>query len=279
MCPREKLTRPKTIMSFDHFANLVDESKLRGAKIISIFGFGEPLLDPGISKKVAYCSGKGLETFITTNGSLLTYKMARMLRWANLTKIRISLHGTGENYDSVHRGLNFQKFTRNLTSFIDVNKDRQIQSELTMMPLNGEPVNAIRRRWEGALDHLEIWHPHNWGSTKKYRKLKRKLKTCGRPFSGPVQINADGKMMVCCFDFNAEMTVGDTYKDSIESILKGKKFKAIRDKHRTGVLKGLPCENCDQLNEYEESPLLFSTKDKTRGINRTSTNKFELKEI
>jgi hypothetical protein len=279
MCPREKLTRPQTMMSFHHFKKLVDEAESLGAEIISIFGFGEPLLDPGVAAKVAYCTQLGLETFITTNASLLTRKMAQGLKKAGLAKLRISMHGVGKNYEAVHLGLSWDKFTKNICSFLEVNHDHQIKSELTVIPMHGESVGAIRRSWESAFDDLEIWKPHGWGGAKKYRKLKRKLKTCGRPFSGPVQINADGMMMVCCFDFNGEMTIGNTHMKSIEDILKGKSMAIFQERHKHGILDGLPCEYCDQLNEYEESPLLFSTKDETRGINKTSTNKFELKEI
>jgi len=279
ICPRDKLTRPQTIMPFDHFKKLVDEAKSLGAEIISIFGFGEPLIDPGVAAKVAYCTQQGLETFITTNASLLTRKMSGALKLAGLTKLRISMHGTSENYEAVHRGLSFKKFTKNFSDFLDVNSDHEIKSELTVIPMHGESVDFILRTWGGAVDDIEIWKPHNWGSAKDYRKIKRKLKTCGRPFSGPVQINADGMMMICCFDFNGEMTVGNTYMSSIEEILKGKVYEIIRIRHRNGILDGLPCEHCDQLNEYKESPLLYSSKDETRGINKTSTNKFELKEI
>ena len=277
MCPREKLTRPQTIMPFSHFKDLVDEAESLGAEIISIFG--EPLLDPGVAAKVAYCTQLDLETFITTNASLLTRKMSKSLKKAGLTKLRISMHGTGKNYESVHKGLSWAKFTENICDFIVVNGDHQIRTELTTMPINGESVEGIRQTWEGTFDDLEIWKPHGWGGAKAYRDLKRVKKTCGRPFSGPVQINADGMMMVCCFDFNGEMTIGNTRMKSIRNILNGKSLAIIKERHRLGILDGLPCEHCDQLNEYEESPLLFSTKDETRGINKTSTNKFELKEI
>jgi radical SAM protein with 4Fe4S-binding SPASM domain len=102
-------------------------------------------------------------------------------------------------------------------------------------------------------------------------------KTCGRPFNGHIQINADGKMMVCCFDFDGKLTVGDTYKDSIADILKGDKFNEIREKHKTGDHTGTVCEKCDQLNENDH-PLIYSSRDPDREIGKTSSTKFKLKE-
>jgi hypothetical protein len=265
-------------MGIGHFVKLVDEAKELGAEIISIFGYGEPLLDPGVGKKISYCTHKGLKTFITTNASRLTPKMISALVKAKLTKIRISMHGSGKSYENVHRGLNWKQFTQNITTFMELNNG-QIETELTIIPMNGESISDIIKQWDGFFDHLEIWRPHNWAYGKKFRHVNPENKTCGRPFSGPVQINADGSMMVCCFDFDAKMTVGTTHRQSIEQILKGRDFERIRTKHRIGNLEDLPCESCDQLNHYDKSPLLFSTKDETRGINKTSTNKFKLKEI
>lgn len=154
------------------------------------------------------------------------------------------------------------------------------KTNVSVIPMNGETVEEIRDFWEFQVDYLEIWRPHSWAGAKDYRIPTRKKNTCGRPFSGPVQINSDGNMMVCCFDFNGMMTVGNTYENTIEEILKGKEFERIREKHRSGDLSGLPCEHCDQLNEYteEDYPLLYSNRDVNKEINVTSSTKFKLME-
>ena len=74
------------------------------------------------------------------------------------------------------------------------------------------------------------------------------------------------------------MTIGDTYKDSVESILFGYELEKIKYKHDIGDLTGLPCEVCDQLNEYDEenSPLLYSNRDPNKEIGVTSTLKEKL---
>jgi hypothetical protein len=146
---------------------------------------------------------------------------------------------------------------------------------MSVIPMHGESVNEIRKFWGNAVDELEIWKPHDWAGGREYRDVVAKKKSCGRPFRGPVQINADGNMMVCCYDFNAEMVVGDTYKNTIEEILKGAKFNAIRRCHKTGSLVGLPCVTCDQLNEGDE-PLLYSSVDPECTVGKTSSTKFNL---
>jgi sulfatase maturation enzyme AslB (radical SAM superfamily) len=279
ICPREKMTRKKCTMPNGHFDYLVDQAKELGADTISIFGYGEPLLDQGVVNKVAYCNRKGLKTFITTNGSLLNTNMATWLLEAGLDKIRLSVHGMFDDYERVHIGLKFYPVMRNIQNFIAKNNTRfghQCTTALSVIPMGGESVEYIREVWEDAFDELEIWKPHNWTDGRHYRyATKERKKTCGRPSKGPIQINADGKMMVCCFDYDAKMTVGDTYKNSIEEIVKGHDFWRIRKYHEYGLLSKLPCSTCDQLF-VGDNPLLYSNVDETCSTGKTSSTKFSL---
>jgi len=280
ICSRDKLSRPITTMSTNNFREIVAEAADMGAEVISPFGFGEPLIDKGIADKVHFCTDNNLDTFLTTNSSLLDAKASTELMDAGLTHIRFSAHGFYENYNNVHRGLNFDTFHRNTFRFIR-DSDGLVTVSVSVIPMHRESVEEIVDFWKPGriVDYLEIWKPHNWTSAKNYRgNTVQRKKTCGRPFNGPLQINADSTVMVCCFDYNGNMTVGDLKKESIEDVLKGAKFEAIREKHRTGNLKGLPCDTCDQLNLGNGNPLLYSNRDPDRNTNCTSSTKFQLKE-
>lgn len=273
------MTRRKMVMQNRHFNRLVDESVLLGAKTISIFGYGEPLTDKGVINKVAYCTSRGLDTFITTNASLLNTEIATLLLKAGLKKIRFSVHGTYKNYEAIHRNLKFKDTLRNIQNFLAKNTVKyhnQCKVAVSVIPMSGESVAEIRKFWGDMVDELEIWKPHNWTDGRDYREsTPERKKTCGRPHKGPVQINADGNMMVCCYDFDAKMIVGNTYKNSIAEILRGDDFRLIRKCHSHGRLDGLPCETCDQLN-IGDNPLLYSSIDPDCKEGKTSSTKFSL---
>ena len=267
-------------MDNGHFKELVRQSRLLGATDITVFGYGEPLMDKNLWSKIFMCGG--LRTNLTTNGSLLDATTSFALLNSGLKHIRFSAHGFGETYELVHKKLKWGKFLKNVTGFIEINDysfDHACLTDVTVIPMHGESVDEIRDFWESKVDYLEIWRPHNWTDGKSYRPIARKKKTCGRPFRGPVQINADGKVMVCCFDYDAKMTVGDTHKNTIEEILKGDRFNEIREAHTTGKLDGLICQTCDQLNIEEQNPLLYSNRDKDMVIGKTSSTKFNLLEV
>lgn len=271
------MTRKNMVMGTGHFKYLVDQAKELGAKTISVFGYGEPLIDKEIAEKVRYCTHNDLKTFVTTNASLLNYDMSFDLLKAGIRQIRFSVHALSpQNYNEIHKGLLYQSVMRNIGNFTAINNKYKFgcRIQVTVIPMNGEDLDSIKMAWKGF--ELEVWKPHNWTDGRQYRKLtKKRKKTCGRPHKGPVQINADGKMMVCCFDYNAEMIVGDTHKNTIEDILKSDAFNSIRKQHESGNLSGLPCKTCDQLN-IGDSPLLYSTVDSSCAIGKTSSTKFKL---
>jgi len=281
-CPRDEMTRPKVTMKYPHFRQLVEQAYALGVDTVSPFGFGEPLMDSKIADKIELCNIMGFNTFLTTNATRLTVEKSFDLLKAGLSHIRFSVHGVGFNYERVQKGFTWNETITNINNFLKVNHvkyEHKCKVSVSIIPMHNEDIKDLKMFWERPeIDYLEIWKPHNWSTVKNYRKpTRKKLKTCGRSTHGPIQIQSDGKVIPCCFMTNAEVVLGDTYTDALENIIKGKKYNAFREAHRTGNLKGLPCETCDQLY-IGENPLLYSSRDKDRNIHVTSSTKFKLKE-
>lgn len=283
ICAHGRMVRPKGIMPTDFFEKVVIQAKDMGADLISPFGFGEPLLDKELPDKIQICTDLGLKTFITTNGSLCNHDNVTALLNAGLSHLRISVHALNkEDYEVVQKGLNWETTFENIFNTFEIKNtyypDKKVS--LTVIPMNGETVDEIRDFWEPHADWLEIWRPHNWATVKRYRnKTINRKKTCHRPERGPLQLQWDGMVIPCCFLTNAELVLGDAHEQSLEEILKGNKYEELREKHREGDLKGLPCEDCDQLNIETEDVLLYSSRDKERKVGKTSSNKFNLEEL
>ena len=281
MCPREKMTRPLVTMPTGHFKYLASQGHALGVQTVSLFGHGEPLLDNELSDKIRYCSEAQFDTFITSNASLLSPDSSYELLEAGLSHIRFSAHGFGDNYNKVHSGLSWLRFLENVGEFLRVRNelDSDCAVSVSVIPMHGEDVETIRRFWEPLVDFLEVWKPHNWADGREYRsKTVKRKKTCGRPESGPIQIQADGLVIVCCWDYDGKMVVGDTNKNTLEEILQSEAFDEIRHRHKIGDHTGLLCEHCDQLNVETESPLLYSNRDYSREPGRLSSTKIKLKE-
>ena len=282
ICSHHKMTRPKGIMSSFFFKELISQAKDMGAKLISPFGFGEPLLDPTLEDKIQLCTNFGLETFITTNGSLCFRGRILNLFNAGLNHLRISVHAINkENYSKIHFYLDWNQLATNIYHLLKIRNDAfpNVRVSITTIPMHGETVDQIKDFWKDTfgIEDIEIWRAHNWGETKNYRpKTQKRLKTCGRPFRGPIQIEWDGTIIPCCFLTDNELTLGNAKGKSLKNILLDNPYQELRKRHKSGDLEGLPCENCDQLNIEKESVLLYSKHDPDCNINRTSSLKFDL---
>lgn len=278
MCARDKMTRPKGTMTTRTFNKLAIQARDLGANLVSLFGFGEPLLDKELKFRIRLCKTFGMDTFITTNGSLCTWEKMFELFSAGLTHIRFSVHGKNGEYERIQHGLKYDTAMTNIFSALHLRDklfpDRKIS--VTVTPMNGDSIEQLRE-WELiGVDWLEIWRAHNWGTVKRYRPKTEKQRRCFRPLVGPLQIQWDGNIIPCCFLTNAEIVLGNAHKQTLEEILKGKPYEEFRQRHEEGNLEGLPCYDCDQRNIEHENPLLYSNRDKERKINTTSSMKFEL---
>src|SRR5258706_11027576 len=78
MCPRETHKQPKEDMTAEIFERLIQGAASTGEHMMLI-GLGEPLLDPAIFERIAYCEQHGISTLLSTNGTLLDEEAANEL--------------------------------------------------------------------------------------------------------------------------------------------------------------------------------------------------------
>lgn len=265
MCPRESHDREHGVMDFEKYRASIDEVAALGAKQIVLTGFGEPMLDKGLEDKISYAKSKGLRTYIITNGSALTYKRAHRLLIAGLDEMRVSFYGMkAKSYNAVMRGLEFDRTVRNLMEFLAIRHalkaDCKVQLSYLILPENEADTQDFIDFWEGKVDAIEVWKPHNFGDGKDYRKRQGIKRTCGRPENGPLQIQWNGEVIPCCYDYNNQIVLGNAFEDSVPDILTGEAYEDLRDAHRKGEFHRFPyCDQCDQLLEHSDA-LVYSNR-------------------
>ena len=265
MCPRDnhKLGREHGIMSFENFKRSLDEVIQLGCKQVVLTGFGEPLVDKQLEKKVEYVKSRGLSTYIISNGSLLTKKRATNLIQAGLDELRISFYGMRkETYETVMVGLKFDVTMKNLLGFLDLRdelgfKRPRLELNWLELPENAGDTDAFQEYWEPRADAIEIWKPHNFGDGRSYRERFDEValkNTCGRPENGPLQIQWTGEVIPCCYDYNNQIVLGNAFEQPVLEILNGEKYELLRLAHREKKFALFPfCNQCDQLLEHAEA--------------------------
>ena len=301
MCPRDTHDRPKGYMPMEFYTSIVNEVVQMGAKQITLVNFGEPFIDPTLEDKIWYATQRGLRTYLITNASLFHLpskskfakefgdpngkpmtKIEAAVR-AGLTEVRLSFYGaTKEVYESVMVGGKFEqteanirmasemrnKFGKDIVSpttketikspeismyFLEFNKNQKETSKEMQDFLNYTRPFA---------DYIEVWRPHNFGDGRHYRDLKQEKRSCGRPNSGPIQINWKGIVVPCCYDYNEEIPLGNVAQQTVEEMLKGAAYEKLREAHNTKQFHLVPyCDTCDQLCERNDA-LVVSTNPK-----------------
>ncbi|MBF0216003.1 MAG: SPASM domain-containing protein [Candidatus Omnitrophica bacterium] len=270
ICPREKLTRWKGTMDNKLFFDLLDKILAESSqyKICTFSGFGEPFLDEGIFEKIKYARNKGLEVLMLTNASLLNAEKFKTLDDLGVSSLRVSFYGASrETYQKMHNVKNadiFDKIEKVLCHVSRIRRNtRLILSYNIGKGINDDDVEKWIAFWKDRTDLLEVWRPHNWIDGREYRVVQsEKLKTCGRPFNTPLQVQVDGTVNMCCFDFNGQLELGDLRTMTLEEIFKSPRYLKIRSCHESGEYEGsgLICENCDQRNKDKSDVMVYNSK-------------------
>ncbi len=97
-------------LSYDNELNreqslaMIDDLAAFGVPVI-LFSGGEPTVHPRLAEYAEYAVSKGMRAVISTNGTLITKEMAKVLKEIGLSYVGISLDGLEETHDNF-RGIN-----------------------------------------------------------------------------------------------------------------------------------------------------------------------------
>ena len=281
--PTDDFTRPKTIMPMDVYKFYIDKaiSEL-GEKLqeTTVSGFGEAFIDKTIVDKIRYATEAGLGVHILTNGSMLTKEMVDEIYDIGVLDLRFSLHTVNSdhydkimNYSNKNYGLDNVMETVNYS--IDnkpINTDVIITADI--VDINKNDVDELVNTFDDRC-FLEIWGPHNWVYGKEYRSRSapNTYDTCGRPFNGPIQLQIAGDIIMCCFDFNNQMVLGNFKDQTLAEIYEGELYKRINKHHSAGTCKesDLICNGCDQLQNKKDI-VIYNNRRKKEGIEQVTTS-------
>jgi len=272
ICPHDKITRDIGTIEFDLFKKIFDKvmSETGQYNILTFSGMGESLLDKELDQKIEYVKKqkKDMSVLILTNASLLSVSRFRQLQALGVDSIRVSFYGNDpESYSKMHGIDNKELFSRIRGNLVKISQTKSTTKLLLTLNVFDVKIKDYTREWikfwRDKADLVEVWRPHNWGDGKNYRTLqKEKLKTCGRPFKGPLQVQVDGTVNMCCFDFDGKLVIGDLNTQSLEDIFSSAEYKKIVKHHQSGDFTGsdLICENCDQRNKDKSDVMIYNSK-------------------
>ena len=285
MCPQDKRTGGRhkgflTKMSLLEFENYVSDCAKHGLRVVNLDGSGEATINRLLPEYIKIVKRYGAQAVIFSNGFKMQGQFMKDCVDAGLDFFRFSFIGpTPELYDTwMHntRGSNYHLIKNNIKEMVAYVKESGSDCTIETYHLitDNAKLEEELQQYIELVDELgvktEIWKMHNWSGAYDIGDNARKgeVKTCGRPFSPDVVIRAgglDGKrgaVHPCCqvLGRDEEAVLGHASENTIEEIIRGEEYSALRQAHRTGDYPNY-CRDCDFLLDDPEV-LVYTNHDR-----------------
>jgi len=267
MCNTHLSKRPFGYMELDLFELILKELIKIGINSVGLHTVGEPLMYKDLDGLFNLIDKYNFKISLSTNGQF-PHRLKNLLRSYShlLNDIRFSIDGaTPKVYENIRRGAEFKKLIQSLEIFhkfnhekINYNLDVKIGSVINMTNIYEIPTffktygkycwpENIRFTLINSLspDSSYFWE------TLPFPNLVRKTVPCIMPFKSII-FTYDGKITLCCRDYNGDLVVGDIRNNSIIEIWNGKLSEKIRNQHL--ISKDLEIELCQEC--YSPIPFI-----------------------
>lgn len=273
MCRTSLATRQKGRMKQDVLRRVLDMVDGHNAIGVELHTIGDPLVNPDLDKVLADLRQKRLTTALTTNGQLL-HKQWRVLReYRDVCRgLTFSIDGaTPETYERIRVGATWERLLENLELAVRelrgvipimiamvVSKDnsREVGRYITTFrsyvddprfDLQFNPLDSLSG--EAATDYFD--------RNNLFPCQTRPNDRCRFVIGESLFFHVDGRVSLCCRDYDGSLVVGDTATQTIDDIWNSDPFVKFQKAHRTGVLDDYRlCKTCSVL--APEARELFS---------------------
>ncbi len=261
-CPHKEMKRQIGCMDLSLTKRIIDECTRCGINYVTIYGFGEPLLDKLFFDRVKYAKDKGIERVTTnTNAAFLNETRAGQVLDSDLDEIYISFDAAApETHKTVRPHLDFENIEKNIKGLIELrNTYRRSKPKIFLSfvetPDNAHEVQQYINQWRKAVDGISISLMHNWtGSINRRHEHKPYKRDPCRLLWTDMVISWNGDTPLCCNDYENKVVLGNIKESPIEEIWGGEKINEIREYHRRGKFDRVPtCAKCE-YNYHHKSP-------------------------
>jgi MoaA/NifB/PqqE/SkfB family radical SAM enzyme len=254
-CPRDDMERRQGIMDMALFQKVADECASLGIGHIRMHNYGEAFMDRQLVEKVRYAKRLGIpEVGLISNGSLITEAAARGMVDAGLDAINISVDAAGKDvFERTRLGLNYDKVIANVERLIRIRDEAGKRRPKLILSFvrqnNSSEEQTFIEHWKARADKIHITDLHNWAGTLNHESDVNF--PCYRPWL-TFTVLWDGRVSLCCADFDGREILGDLRTHSIRDIWNSEPYRAARRAH---LDHGGPavCQSCDLPKK--DSPL------------------------
>ena len=247
-CMRRRIKRGHGEMSVELFDKIMRQLP-EGSWVVPHI-WNEPLEDTrfwDLMNLVPSCCS----VLLYTNGSLVAGDSLQGLSTHPLVKrIYVSFNGWDkESYESSMFGLDFDVTVANVLALVSLERENKSEVHLSVIVPREKQSSEVY----GLLDKIfpmrlfstcAIYNPFQIRSGTEDPNPRNLA--CSRPFFY-MSILWDGRVCLCCDDYDGEEILGDLNRDTVESVWFSPRMIEIRRAHLIGRVKDIAvCRNCDE---------------------------------
>jgi len=299
MCPRTRfMNRKVKNINDDQFLTIIDQAKIHNneeyskfkkfianeygileeersensyyfyviSKALTLHGYGEPLIDPNIVKRIQQCTDRHIPTYFSCVPANININKLIQLMEAGLGYIKFAMDALDDHNQKRIRGKNsnFQDSFDSIVELIEYKKAHpalQTKIVITMLSFSDsdeqkEVQNQFIELWKNYPVYAYVKSQDNkwYYSDNKNFKNRSHYQTqyCEFPWTS-LSVMSNGTVVPCTQDYNAEMNMGNINEQRLEDIWNSEKYTEFRNNHITGNFpEGFKCHSrCDLPKIYE----------------------------
>lgn len=242
-----RYNRPKGYMTLELFKKIIDDLAEFDTKVKDLIFHknGEPLLHSNIVEMIEYAKSKNVanRTILVTNASLLTPSLARGIANSGIDYIQISIEGVSDlHYKNISQvDVSYDKIVFSI-GYLFAHKKATTTLNVKIMDigLSEEEKQKFFDDFSNVCDSINIEHPISYTQPNvKDTSLGIKKETthdaynvqykdvCTLPFY-TMNINFNGNVSACSFDWRHAHIMGDANKTHLKDIWLGEKYNDFR---------------------------------------------------
>lgn len=280
LCPSglRILKRNKVKMTFEEFKRNLGLLRYT-TEYITLFNFGEPLLNNELSKMIEYCNKYNISTQISTNGMLLTEERAKELINAGLDRIIFSIDTyDAEIYPRYRVNGDFNVVVENIKKMVEMkntmNSSIIIVAQYMLMNENEDMSKMKEHGYSLGVDEVLIKTVGIGNSIQNYEEAKKFLPKntslsryekdttksklnkykCEYVWKRMV-VCSDSTCLPCCRDQRVDYVLGTCDKrTNLSKIWNNRKYREFRRKTLEDIKSINMCDRCPEVLKYELDP-------------------------
>ncbi len=237
-CPRYEMHRPMGEMSDKLFYKIVQEGKELGITRFYPYLNGEFFIFSRAWEWLDYLEKEGCIVSLYTNAELMD--VDRLIKYKNIHFVNCSLNAaTSETHKKIMRGPDFTKSKENAKKLIE-KANFKVRVSMVVSEDNKHEVEDFKKEWG---KYATISGMANWVGARPVKQENKKVRRyCNRTIRS-ITVLWDGRVCMCCLDFDGEHIFGDLNKESLSEIVEN--MKPIREAHKKHDYSMPPCNKCN----------------------------------